>query len=137
MMLIRAALLDDVALPRDVWIKIRVWILPPPQFLVLIVPAKHNVYIAIAVDFVSLAACFESQEVAVDHIPRPPVADTPEPNQCWSVDTIADDEPSSGALVQIRDEQACLLVGTTGVGQITITARQMQPLDFTGGIRCG
>ena len=65
MMLIRATLLDDVALPGDVWIKVGVWILPPPEFVALKVPAKHNVEIAVAVDIVSRAACLNGEEVGI------------------------------------------------------------------------
>src|SRR5713226_6696668 len=113
MMLIRAALLDDVALPRDVWIKVRVWILPPPEFVALRVPAKHNVEIAVTVDIVSRAACLDGEEIGIDHVPRPAVAHTPEPHQRWPFDAIADDESGSGSLVEVGYQQACLLVGTT------------------------
>ena len=58
-----AASLDDVAFPRDFWIEIRIWILPPPDLMTLPISAKNDVEIAVTVDIVDGASRLDCQEI--------------------------------------------------------------------------
>src|ERR1700722_13186895 len=62
-MLICPAVFDEMPLPRDIRIEVRVRILPPPKFVTLPVVPENYVYIAIAVNVVRGPTRFNRQKV--------------------------------------------------------------------------
>ena len=81
MMLVGSAGLDQVTLPGNFGVEIRVRILPPPQFVPLPVIAEDDVEIAVAVYVINGAAGLERQELVLDHVPVPAFRSVAKPDE--------------------------------------------------------
>src|ERR1035438_1275780 len=82
MMWQRAALFDQMPLPRNMGIKVRIWIFPPPHFIALPISAEDDIGMTVAIHIADHAAGFQSKESGFDDVTVPTVGGAAVPNQC-------------------------------------------------------
>lgn len=80
-----AAVLDEVPLPRDVGIKVGIWIFPPPQLIGIGIVSEDEVQVAVTIDVKHRSARFEGKIIFLDNVPVPPAYPiAPVPHQSGS-----------------------------------------------------
>src|SRR5581483_12448151 len=76
-----AAFFDEVAFPARVGIKMRIRILPPPDFAALPVAPKDDVGRAVAIDVHGCATGLDGQEIRLNNVAIPAGFDAAAPDQ--------------------------------------------------------
>ncbi|MGC9999373.1 MAG: hypothetical protein ABSE21_04690 [Bryobacteraceae bacterium] len=87
MVLISAAVLDEVPLPGDVRIEVWVRILPPPHLVVLGIASENEVQVAVAIDVKCRTASFDGKKILLDDVPVPAFRIAPVPHESGPNDT--------------------------------------------------
>ena len=131
-MLAGAAGFDEVPFPRRIGVMLWEWIFPPPKFRALIVGAKNEIEIAIAVDIEGGAARFESEVFLFDDESGPARRFALVADQSGAFFTEADDEIIEAIVVEIRHQGARLLGGFAGSRKVAGVAGKMLPLNVAG-----
>ncbi len=108
-MLAFAGIFDDVAVPWNAWIEIRIWILPPPHMIVGIIRAGDDVQVAIAVHVRQRSTSLHRHQLVLHHVFRPFAFASPVPQNSGRGLARRDEEIVDAVFVQIAYHGAGLL----------------------------
>ena len=109
MVLRLAAFFDQMPLPGQFRVEIRIRILPPPDLVALVVATENDVGVAIPIDVAGRTAGLDGEELRLDHVTVPPRGGASIPDQRGPLDSEGDNEILHAILVEIGDEIAGLL----------------------------
>src|SRR5207248_9090327 len=122
-----AAIFDDVALPGNGRLEIRVRVFPPPDLFALPIAAEDQVGIAIAIDVIKCAAGFDGEKIFFNDVAVPAGGVPAIPNKGRGFFAEAEHKVIGAVLVEVGYESAGLLGRWAGDGESAIGAAKMLP----------